>query len=321
MKRYFCLLLVILFTAVTVLTACQAGPGASGTKKNIVVTYSVMGSIVKELVGDKANIAVSIPDGLDPHEWQPSAKDMEILNKADLVIQNGLGLETGMQKAFEAAKTRGVKTFVASDHINVRYIGEEELVPGEEEHHTITGNDEIDEQEHHHEVGSPDPHLWTDPQAMKDIVIALSAELKKSVGLDVSDAAGVLQNRLDSLDLELKNILIYIPENKRQLVTGHESMGYFAQRYDFKLVGAIIPSISTQAGVSAADLANLKKMIEKYRVPVIFTELGTSPAVAKVIGEETGVKVVELATHKLPEDGSYFTLMKNLAQSIAGALD
>ena len=106
----------------------------------------------------------------------------------------------------------------------------------------------------------------------------------------------------------------------RKLVTGHESMGYFAQRYGFKLVGVIIPSLSSQAEVSAADLAALKKAIQDNQVKAIFTELGTSPAVAKAIGDETGVKVVELTTHALPSDGSYFTFMRNLANVITNAL-
>jgi ABC-type Zn uptake system ZnuABC Zn-binding protein ZnuA len=97
-------------------------------------------------------------------------------------------------------------------------------------------------------------------------------------------------------------------------------MGYFTQRYGFKLVGVIIPSLSSQAQVSAADLAALKKAIEEHQVKAIFTELGTSPVVARAIGDETGVQVVELATHTLPADGSYFTFMKNMAGVITGAL-
>jgi ABC-type Zn uptake system ZnuABC Zn-binding protein ZnuA len=97
-------------------------------------------------------------------------------------------------------------------------------------------------------------------------------------------------------------------------------MGYFAQRYGLKLVGVIIPSLSTQAVVSANDLAVLKKAILDNRVKAIFTELGTSPSVAKAFGDETGVKVVQLSTHTLPEDGSYFSFMKNLAAAISGAL-
>jgi zinc/manganese transport system substrate-binding protein len=97
-------------------------------------------------------------------------------------------------------------------------------------------------------------------------------------------------------------------------------MGYFAQRYGFKLVGVIVPSLSSQAGVSAADLATLKKAIQDNQVKVIFTELGTSPAVAEAIGKETGATVVELSTHTLPPDGSYFTFMNNLARTIVNAL-
>jgi zinc/manganese transport system substrate-binding protein len=86
------------------------------------------------------------------------------------------------------------------------------------------------------------------------------------------------------------------------------------------LVGAIIPSITTQAEVSASDLAALKKLIQDNQVKAIFTELGTPPAVAEAIGQETGVKVVELTTHSLPADGSYFTFLRNIAQVIVDGL-
>ena len=88
-----------------------------------------------------------------------------------------------------------------------------------------------------------------------------------------------------------------VPDARRKLVTGHESLGYFAQRYEFRLIGAIIPSLTTSAEPSAADLAALAEKIRAAQVPAIFTELGTSPAVAKAIGDETGAKVVELTTH------------------------
>jgi len=111
-----------------------------------------------------------------------------------------------------------------------------------------------------------------------------------------------------------------VPPANRKLVTGHESLGYFAQRYGFKLVGAIIPSLSSQAEVSAADLAALKKQIQDNQVKALFAELGTPPAIATAIGKETGVQVVQLTTHSLPAGGSYFTFMRNLSQVITGAL-
>jgi zinc/manganese transport system substrate-binding protein len=274
-------------------------------KKSIVVTYSILGSIVKDLVGDKATVTVSIPNGLDPHEWEPSAKDIEVINKADLVIENGLELEDGMLKTLEAAKSNGVKFFTASDYINIRHVGSREGIPPDDPDQAI---------------GAPDPHLWTDPLTMKAIVGALATALSEDLNLDVTSQARSLESQIDSLNTEVASIVAAIPQGDRKLVTGHESMGYFAERYGFKQVGVIIPSLSSQAGVSAADLAALKKAIEENHVKAIFTELGTSPAVAKAIGDETGVKVIELTTHALPADGSYFTFTRDLANLITDAL-
>jgi zinc/manganese transport system substrate-binding protein len=285
------------------LLSCQ--PSAARPQKSIVVTYSILGSVVKELVGDEASVTVSIPNGLDPHEWEPSAKDIEAINKADLVVENGLELEEGMLKTLETAKSNGVRFFTASDYITVRHVGPGEGIPSGDPDQAI---------------GAPDPHLWMDPLTMKTVVGALATVLSADLNLDVTSRAQSLESQLDSLNTEVANILAAIPEADRKLVTGHESMGYFAQRYGFKLVGVIIPSLSSQAGVSAADLAALKQAIEDNHVRAIFTELGTSPAVAKAIGDETGVKVVELTTHALPDDGNYFTFMEELATVITDAL-
>ncbi len=84
--------------------ACQPTANNNTGKKSIVVTYSILGSVVKDLVGDKATVTVSIPNGLDPHEWEPSAKDIETINKADLVVENGLGLEGGMEKTLAGSQ-------------------------------------------------------------------------------------------------------------------------------------------------------------------------------------------------------------------------
>ncbi len=303
MKRKY--LLFVSLMIILILSALSCQPSATESKKSIVVTYSILGSVVKDLVGDEANVTVSIPNGLDPHEWEPSAKDIEAINKADLVIENGLDLEEGMLKTLEAAKSHGVRFFTASDYITVRHVGPGEGIPSGDPDQAI---------------GAADPHLWMDPLTMKTIVGALATVLKEDLNLDVSSQAQSLESQLDSLNTEVANIVSTIPEADRKLVTGHESMGYFAQRYDFKLVGVIIPSLSSQAGVSAADLAALKKAIEDNQVKAIFTELGTSPAVAKAIGDETGVKVVELTSHALPSDGSYFTFMRDLATTIADAL-
>lgn len=278
--------------------------GGSG-KKSIVVTYSILGSIVKELVGDKANVTVSMPNGLDPHEWEPSARDIEAINKADLVIENGLGLEGGLGKTLGSARSNGVRFFTASNYIMVRHVGPGEGIPS-------GGTDQA--------LGAADPHLWLGPLAMKAVVAALAPELKSNLNLDVANQSVDLQSRLDGLDKEISTMVATVPPANRKLVTGHESMGYFAQRYGFKLVGAIVPSLTTQAGVSASDLAALKKLVQDNQVKAIFTELGTSPAVATAIGQETGVKVVQLTTHALLADGSYFTFMRSFTATVVNAL-
>jgi zinc/manganese transport system substrate-binding protein len=298
-------ILVSMLLALVLASTLSCQPSTSSPEKHIVVTYSILGSIVKDLVGDKATVTVSVPNGLDPHEWQPSAKAIETINKADLVIENGLGLESGLEKTLQAARDSGVKFFTAGDYITVRHVGPGEGIPSGD-------RDQV--------IGAADPHLWMDPLAMKSVVSGLAIVLMQDLNLDVSNQAADLENQLDSLNTEIANTVAAIPLENRKLVTGHESMGYFAQLYGFKLIGVIIPSLSTEAEPSAANLAALKKAIEDNDIKAIFTELGTSPADAKIIGDETGVKVVELTTHALPSDGSYFTFMRNIASVIANAL-
>ena len=288
------------------IAACQPTPPSGRVgKKSIVVTYSILGALVKALVGDQANVVVLIPNGQDPHEWEPSAKDIETLMKADLIVQNGLTLEGGLEKTLSQAASAGVKSFTASDHITVRKVGQGQGIPN-------AGSDQ--------NVGASDPHLWMDPLMMKQVVLALSDQIKADLAIDLSVQAQDLATQLDTLNTEIVAMVAGLPETNRKLVTGHEILGYFADRYGFKLVGAIIPSLNSQAQVSAADLAALKTLIQENQVKAIFSELGTPIAISDAIGRETGVKVIQLSPHLLPSDGSYFTFMRNLAQTIVDNL-
>jgi len=302
MKRLRLVLIAVIAISLF-LPACR--PDDDDGRLRIVVTYSVLGSLVEELVGDSARVTIAVPNGLDPHEWEPSARDIAAINRADLVVQNGLGLEGGLGKTLSAAEKRGVKFFTASDYIDIRFVGPGEGIP----------SGDPDQQ-----PGAPDPHLWTDPLAMKAVITALAAELVGNFGLDVSDRLDSLAVRLAILDSNIRAELIDIPGSNRKLVTGHESLGYFARRYDFRLIGAIIPNLNSQAGVSAADLAALKQLITANQVGVVFTELGTSAAVASAVSRETGARLVEINTHLLSADGSYFSLMEDLARTIREAL-
>ncbi len=302
----FRLLRYSLLASVMLLSFLLAGCKPDGDEgKSIIVTYSILGAIVMDMVGNQAEVTVLIPNGADVHEWEPSAHDIEKVNNADLIVRNGLGLEEGLESTLGKAEDRGVKIFTAADHIVVRHVG-----PGE----GIPGNDP-DQQ-----IGAPDPHLWVDPVAMKSVVTALAIELKFSLGIDASTKTRSLESQIDALNTEIASLVNSVPDGNRKLVTGHESMGYFAERYGFKLVGAVIPNLSSQAEISAADMAALIDLVKQNQVKAILTEAGTSVNAVQQVAMATGARVAELSPVRLPADGSYFTFMRELTNDVVAAL-
>ncbi|MCU0479155.1 MAG: metal ABC transporter substrate-binding protein [Chloroflexi bacterium] len=287
---------IVSIVAAGALAVAACGGAASPTPgvPAVVVTTTVIGTVVADLVGDRAGVTVLMGNGVDPHDWSPSAKDIERVMKADVVVANGLGLEEGLEKTLDEAEKAGVAVFRATDHITVR---------------------EVSDGEH----GGEDPHFWVDPISMQDVVAALVPELAR-VGVDVADRGADLETRLTDLDAETRASLAVVPDASRKLVTGHESMGYFADRYAFELIGTVIPGLSSQGEVSAGELAALKAEIDEQGVKAIFTEIGTPTAVVEAIGQETGVEVVELPSHTLPDDGSYFSFIRQIGTGVADAL-
>lgn len=281
-------------------------PSSTGTagRSKIVVTYGVLGSVVKELVGTAAEVTVLMPNGSNPHEWSPSAKDVEAMLAANLVIDNGLGLEGKLQDPLKEARAKGVSVFTVADHITVRKVKAGE---GAEP-------DDPDQA-----PGADDPHLWMDPLTMKQWIAPLVPVLK-AAGVDAAANAAAVEADLDALNTEVAKILDSVPAERRKLVTGHESLGYLAERYHYQLVGAVVPAITSQAEASAGELAALTKKIRAAGVPAIFTEIGTPAATVRAVGSDTGAKVVELSTHNLPADGSYRTFMLDISNTIARAL-
>ena len=286
--------------------ACGSSDTQSGSsgRPRVVVTYSVLGAVVKEVVGGAADVTVLMPNGANPHEWSPSAKNVETITKADLVIDNGLGLEGNLQDPLKEAKRKGVRVFTVADHVTVRKVKAGE---GAEP-------DDPDQA-----PGADDPHLWMDPLTMKQWIGSLTTELK-AVGIDATANAAKVESELDALNAQVSSIVDAIPTDRRKLVTGHESMGYFAARYGFQLVGAVIPAITSQAEAAAGALADLTTKIRAAAVPAIFAEIGTPAATVKAIAGDSGTKVVELSTHNLPKDGTYRSFMLDIATTVAKAL-
>lgn len=288
----------------------------------VVVTTSILGAVVSDLLGDRARVAVLMGNGVDPHDWAPSAQDLESIYRADLVVANGLDLEEGLHDALTTARADGVLVFEATDHITVRSVAETADDHEDEGHAQDTAaapSDDAPAEDGDHAHGAADPHFWVDPVSMRGVVEALGPVLGE-LGIDVGDRQADLVARLTSLDAEVRDILSAVPPDARRLVTGHESMGYFADRYDFQMVGTVIPGLSTQGEVSARAMADLAAAIREAGVSVIFAEVGTPQAVTEAIAGETGARVVELPTHLLPEDGSYLTFISGIAAAVAEAL-
>lgn len=293
-RRTICAAAIVLVCAAP-LAACGDDAGAEGPQ--IVVTTPVLGSLVADLVGDGARVNVVMPNGADPHGYQPSARDAEAIAEADLVVENGLDLEEGLQDTLDEAREDGDPIFTATEHVALRAFG-------------------AGEAEEVAEHGPDDPHIWTDPSEMRRMVAALAPVVTRELGVDVGGRAAELRRRLGDLDAEIARELADIPPARRTLVTGHESMGYFAARYRLRAIGALIPSLSSQAQVSAADLAALGEQVRREGVPAIFNEAGTPDGVAEAVADEAGVPVIEIATHTLPDDGSYLTFMREAAAAV-----
>ncbi len=179
---------------------------------------------------------------------------------------------------------------------------------------------------HHHHQG--DPHFWLDP------INAIKYVENIRDGLIQADPAGkeiYTQNaanyiaKLKDLDQFIQQEVSIVPPEKRLIVTNHESFGYFADRYGFKIIGTIIPSVSTNASPSAQQLARLIDHIKGAKATAIFLETGSNPNLAKQIAQETGIKVVsELFTHSITEAGgkapTYIDMMKYNVKAIVNAL-
>ncbi len=269
----------------------------------IAVTYSVIGDLVSQLVGDNATVNVVIPDGQDPHDFQPSAKDIETINDAALVVSNGLEFEEGLEEVLENIADSGGNIFMVGDHITVRKIEDD---------------DDHKDDEHGDKHTGGDPHLWLSPATMLEMLPALTTALSEATGADLSAEATDLTTKLQDLDGEIETIINGLDECN--LVSGHDEMGYFADRYGCEVIGVIIPSFTTTSEATAGELAELKKQVEQNKVPAIFTGLGVSPDTATQLAKELGIKAVTLSTHYLDGTANYQEFILNLTNQIAEAL-
>jgi zinc/manganese transport system substrate-binding protein len=293
--------------ALAVLSLTLAGCSATGDSRrpHVVVTTNILGDVVEQVLGDQADVTVLMPPNSDPHSSEISAKQAAMMGDADLIVSNGLGLEEGLQQHLDRAEEAGAPVLVAGDQV--------EVVP------YASGDAE----------GDADPHFWTDPATMVDVVDALEEKAATIDGIDTDrlkrDAAAY-RGELTRLDGEMTAAFAAIPPERRALVTNHHVFGYLADRFDFRVVGAVIPGGTTLAAPSAADLRDLSRAISSTGVSTIFAESSQPDRLVKVLAAEAriDVDVVELFTESLTTKGAgaetYLDMMRANTRRIAAGL-
>lgn len=289
--------------AALVATGLAACSTPDDPRPTIVVSTNILGDVVGELVGDQAQVVTLMKPDADPHSFEISAQEAATLRGADLLVSNGLGLEEGLQQHLDAAD--GVPAFVAGDAIEVLDYSAGDA------------------------AGMPDSHFWTDPARMIDVVDALEPVLAELEGIDAQDLDATVddyRSQLRALDAEMTEAFATIPDERRALVTNHHVFGYLAERFDFEIVGAVIPGGTTLAAPSASDLADLVDAIEQTGVPAVFAESSSPDRLVQALASEADVQVdvIELFTESLtgPDGGApdYLTMMRINTERITTGL-
>jgi ABC-type Zn uptake system ZnuABC Zn-binding protein ZnuA len=250
------------------LAACQPSRPSSNGLPIVMATETFLGDIAQNVAGSRIKIDTLLPVTVDPHEYQPKPQDVARLAQSQVLIINGLGYETWLQKTLASLGGKRQLVVVTNG-----------LVP------------------------APDPsgqHPEGDPHMLMNPLDGINYVTQIRDGLTQADPAGkdaYARNadayivKLRALDLWVKGQVNQLPVEKRLLITNHDALGYFAKAYDFKIIGAVIPSVTTDASPSAQQLAGLIDTIKHSRARAIFLDIGENQKLAQQIASETGVKV------------------------------
>ena len=313
----------------------DAGPTTAPPRLKVVVTTTILGDIVSNIVGTDAELVVLLPVGADPHDYRASAAQVALLHDADLVVSNGIQLEEGLIDVLEAAEADGVNLLEVGDLLDPlpfggghqdEHEGDEEEGEHDHEHegdeeegehdHEHEGDEEEGEHDHEEEDGHAghahahtggDPHFWLDPLRVAKAAHLIAHELTElDPSIDWEARADAYASELEALDEEIEAILAPVHAEDRKLITNHDALGYFAARYGFEIIDTVIPGGATLADPSSAELAALVERIREEGVKAIFAETIESTALAEALAAEAGsdVAVVELYTGSLGEPGS-----------------
>jgi ABC-type Zn uptake system ZnuABC Zn-binding protein ZnuA len=296
--RFFVLLIIL----AVALTACGGLPASDLGKSApaIVASTTFLTDITRNIAGDRVKVESLLPIGADPHSYQPTPQDAAKIADSRLLIVNGAGYEHFLESLLE--NTGGEREVIeASAGISPRENAGSEL--------------------------GVDPHMWLDPNN----VIIYVENIRDGLTRFDPEGAAVYQSNADAYIARLKDLDAWIvgqvkqiPPERRWLVTNHEALGYFAERYGFTVAGTVIKSFSSGASPSAGQMAGLIDQIKSSGAPAIFLDASDDEMLARQIADETGVRVVTDLHLESLTDGApaatYLDMMRSNVTLIVNAL-
>lgn len=287
----------------------------NGDPLRVVASTSIIGDVVSRVGGEAIDLTVLMGPGQDPHSYEPAARDLTEVARAQVIFVNGWNLEENLVEDLEAI---GEDAPVVPISANIAPLafgeGDDDHEEGEahqdgEEHEE--GDDHDEEEEHEHHQGGADPHVWFSvpnvEQWVENVLRALSDLDPANAERYEANAVAYLEELLELEDYAAEQ-LGQVPQADRLLVTNHDAFGYLAEDYGLTVLGTVIPSTSTLAEPSASDLAELISAMNENGVCTIFTETSVSDSLAQTVAAELtdcdDVRVLKLYTGALGPPGS-----------------
>lgn len=286
------------------LSACSSSPsatpdaaadGSGDSGVTVVATTTMLGDVAGRIATCGGGRAITLmPIGTDPHDFSASSEQVAAMVGADLVVINGLDLEASMQASLDSAASDGARILAVGDGVDPLPVGQGGA------HADEHADEHADDESHDH--GEFDPHFWLDMQRMATAAGLIGEELTEITGDTAFRACGESEAaEILAADAEVATVLESVPAERRVLVTDHDAYGYLADRYGYEVVGSVIPSTTTLAEPSSAELAELAATMKAEGVDVIFADVAAPTALAEAVAAETGsdVRIIPLYSGSL----------------------
>ena len=278
-----------------------AGPAFAQDKLKVLATFSILGDFVKNVGGDRVEVATLVGPNSDAHVYAPAPADAKKVADAKVVIVNGLGYEGWMSRLAKASGSKA-PVVVASKGVKER------KAPGGHGH------------------GGADPHAWQSVANAKIYVAnirdALIAADPAGKAAYEANAAAYL-GKLDALDQDVKAAVAAIPADRRKIISTHDAFGYFQQAYGVEFIAP--QGVSTEAEPSARDVARIITQVKKQKIPAVFLENIADPRLMERIAQESGARVggklySDALTDAKGDAPTYLDMMRHNIKQISTAL-